>query len=98
VHYTQENRYFKIEQSHFICPKTVFQHFIINNASYLCFQVHFSNQPQQLLKILKAISQLRQQTDITSAEVISTLQPLLRNQSHLIEELTHLLPTAYPPE
>ncbi|KFM58845.1 GON-4-like protein, partial [Stegodyphus mimosarum] len=61
-------------------------------------EIHFSNQPQHLLKILKTFAQLRRQTDLTSSVVLNALQPLLRNQSHLMEELSHLCPDASPPE
>lgn len=61
-------------------------------------EVHFLQQPQQIQKIIRAFSQLNQQPDLTSESVIRTLQPLLRNQSHLLEELSQLLPDDHPPE
>ncbi|GFU30788.1 GON-4-like protein [Nephila pilipes] len=61
-------------------------------------EVHFKHQPQYITRILRTFAQLQQQVDITSAEVITALQPLLRNQSHLMEELYNLLPDVKPPE
>ncbi|GFY45020.1 GON-4-like protein [Trichonephila inaurata madagascariensis] len=61
-------------------------------------EVHFKHQPQYITRILRTFAQLQQQIDITSAEVITALQPLLRNQSHLMEELYNLLPDVNPPE
>ncbi|XP_054714849.1 GON-4-like protein [Uloborus diversus] len=61
-------------------------------------EIHFSNQPQHLVRILRTFGQLRLQKGITSAEVINALQSLLRNQSHLMEELSSLLPDTPPPE
>lgn len=60
--------------------------------------MHFKHQPQYITRILRTFAQLQQQVDITSTEVITALQPLLRNQSHLIEELYNLLPDVTPPE
>ncbi|GIY58405.1 GON-4-like protein [Caerostris extrusa] len=61
-------------------------------------EMHFKNQPQHITRILRILAQLHHQVDITSAEVITALQPMLRNQSHLMEELYNLLPDANPPE
>lgn len=61
-------------------------------------QVHFKNQSQHLLKILKILAQFRQQCSITSSEVLNVLQPMLKNQSHLMEELVALLPDLAPSE
>ncbi|CAL1274216.1 unnamed protein product [Larinioides sclopetarius] len=61
-------------------------------------EMHFKHQPQYITRILRTFAQLQQQVDITSSEVITALQPLLRNQSHLMEELYNLLPDVAPPE
>ncbi|KAG8191727.1 hypothetical protein JTE90_008791 [Oedothorax gibbosus] len=61
-------------------------------------ELHFKHQPHHLARILRTFSQLHQQADITSTDVITALQPLLRNQSHLMEELNSLLPDVAPPE
>ncbi|XP_055954237.1 GON-4-like protein [Argiope bruennichi] len=61
-------------------------------------EMHFKHQPQYITRILRTFAQLQQQVDITSSEVITALQPLLRNQSHLMEELYNILPDVSPPE
>ncbi|XP_015910529.2 uncharacterized protein [Parasteatoda tepidariorum] len=60
-------------------------------------EVHFSNQPHNIPRIVRALSQFRQQSYVTSSEALSGLLPLLRNQTHLVEELTQLIPDAAPP-
>ncbi|XP_076351620.1 uncharacterized protein LOC143247429 isoform X2 [Tachypleus tridentatus] len=61
-------------------------------------EVHFSKQPQHLHRIVKALTQLQQTSDISSFKVRTTLQPLLRGQSHLVEEFLQLLPGKSPSE
>lgn len=72
-------------------------YFLYNHNKYF-LQVHFKNQSQHLLKILKILAQFRQQCSITSSEVLNILQPMLKNQSHLLEELIALLPDLAPSE
>lgn len=72
-------------------------YFLYNHDKYF-LQVHFKNQSQHLLKILKILAQFRQQCSITSSEVLNILQPMLKNQSHLMEELVALLPDLAPSE
>uniref|UniRef100_A0A2R5LG34 Putative histone deacetylase complex sin3 component n=2 Tax=Ornithodoros turicata TaxID=34597 RepID=A0A2R5LG34_9ACAR len=61
-------------------------------------EVHFSQQPQQLQRILKTLNQVQRQPDLTAETLCSMLQPLLRGQSHLLDEFLKLLPSQKVPE
>ncbi|KAG8183715.1 hypothetical protein JTE90_002782 [Oedothorax gibbosus] len=54
-------------------------------------ELYFKDQPEHIDEILRRFAQLQKQVDLTSAEVINTLRPLLKDQPHLFKELNDLL-------
>ncbi|XP_037510897.1 GON-4-like protein isoform X1 [Rhipicephalus sanguineus] len=61
-------------------------------------EVHLGQQPQQLQRLLRSLHQLQRQSELTAETVFSVLQPLLRGQSHLMDELQQLLPSQGVPD
>ncbi|XP_075537800.1 gon-4 like protein muscle wasted isoform X2 [Dermacentor variabilis] len=61
-------------------------------------EVHLGQQPQQLQRLLRSLHQLQRQSELTVEAVCSVLQPLLRGQSHLMDELQQLLPSQGVPD
>ncbi|XP_037511393.1 GON-4-like protein isoform X1 [Rhipicephalus sanguineus] len=61
-------------------------------------EVHLGQQPQQLQRLLRSLHQLQRQSELTAEAVFSVLQPLLRGQSHLMDELQQLLPSQGVPD
>ncbi|XP_075746447.1 gon-4 like protein muscle wasted isoform X2 [Rhipicephalus microplus] len=61
-------------------------------------EVHLGQQPQQLQRLMRSLHQLQRQSELTAETIFSVLQPLLRGQSHLIDELQQLLPSQGVPD
>ncbi|XP_065311734.1 uncharacterized protein mute isoform X2 [Dermacentor albipictus] len=61
-------------------------------------EVHLGQQPQQLQRLLRSLHQLQRQSELTVETVFSVLQPLLRGQSHLMDELQQLIPSQGVPD
>ncbi|XP_034235782.1 GON-4-like protein [Thrips palmi] len=61
-------------------------------------EVCFAKQPQQLRKVQASIVRLIETPDITLETVRSTILPLLRGNSYLVESFLGLLPSEQPPE
>lgn len=61
-------------------------------------EVHLSQQPQQLQRLLRSLHQLQRQPELSLDSLCGVLQPLLRGQSHLLDEMQHLLPSHKVPE
>lgn len=61
-------------------------------------EVHLGQQPQQLQRLLRSLHQLQRQSELTAETIFSVLQPLLRGQSHLMDELQQLLPSQGVPD
>lgn len=61
-------------------------------------EVHLGQQPQQLQRLLRSLHQLQRQPHVTAEAIFSVLQPLLRGQSHLMDELQQMMPTQGVPD
>lgn len=61
-------------------------------------EVHLGQQPQQLQRLLRSLHQLHRQPHVTAEAIFSVLQPLLRGQSHLMDELQQLMPSQGVPD
>ncbi|XP_077556068.1 gon-4 like protein muscle wasted isoform X4 [Haemaphysalis longicornis] len=61
-------------------------------------EVHLGQQPQQLQRLLRSLHQLQRQPNVTAEAIFSVLQPLLRGQSHLMDELQQLIPSQGVPD
>ncbi|KAM7285849.1 GON-4-like protein [Ixodes scapularis] len=61
-------------------------------------EVHLSQQPQQLQRLLRSLHQLQRQPELSLDSLCGVLQPLLRGQSHLLDELQQLLPSHRVPD
>ncbi|XP_077514635.1 gon-4 like protein muscle wasted isoform X2 [Amblyomma americanum] len=61
-------------------------------------EIHFGQQPQQLQRLMRSLTQLHRQPQLNADAIFSVLQPLVRGHSHLMEELQQLLPNQGVPE
>lgn len=61
-------------------------------------QVCFAKQPQHLRKVHASWARLAETPDITLETVRSTILPLLRGNSFLVESFLGLFPSEQPPE
>jgi hypothetical protein len=65
---------------------------------FTLLQMYFEKQPQQMRKFYAALSSLCDQGDVSLTDVRSTILPLLKGNSVLIDNFLNLLPQEKPPE